>query len=107
MVGVRVGALQAMQEEKVTKKRGITEEDKEEFSHMTETDGLGRYGQIVQHSAFGCLPSSLLRSASIRENQYLQSRQSPKTLSLSRHCVFLTNGSLLFQQSASTQSISK
>ena len=47
MVGVRVGALQAMQEEKVTKKRGITEEDKEEFSHMTETDGLGRYGQMT------------------------------------------------------------
>jgi hypothetical protein len=46
VVGVRVGALQAMQEEKVTKKRGITEEDKEEFSHMTETDGLGRYGQM-------------------------------------------------------------
>ena len=35
-----------MQEEKVTKKRGITEEDKEEFSHMTETDGLVRFEQM-------------------------------------------------------------
>ena len=51
---------------------------------------LDRYGQIVQHSAFGCLPSSLLRSASIRENQYLQSRQSPKTLSLSIVCFLQT-----------------
>eukprot|EP00435_Cladocopium_sp_Y103_P069913 s1156_g34.t1 len=45
---------QAMQEEKVTKKRGITEEDKEEFSYMPETDGQGRDGQMRKR-LFGLL----------------------------------------------------
>ena len=46
VVGVHARALEAMQEEKVIKKRGITEEDKEEFSFMTKTDVMCRYVQI-------------------------------------------------------------
>ena len=52
-----------MQEEKVTKKRGITEEDKEEFSHMTETDGQVRSGQMRKGCFLFCSVINLINGS--------------------------------------------